>query len=332
MQITSINDIIQGELLNSPAISFIYNIKTKVKKVQEGDLFFAQNENDIQDAVNQGAFAIIVENNTEILDNEIAWIKVENIKKAIIKFIRYKFSQIELNAYCCDDISLQLFKTFSPNQSLQNNYLWLFEENLDEILSNINEIKDTHTIICSNENLLNSIYPNFKEFDTTIYNIENLVEHSLFETSFSYKNYYFSRIRLSSLFINQFLNVVNFFDFEIDLNRLKKTSLLKPIFIDKFFQTCEYGKSDKFVLIQEKIKLVKEELNFIYNKYKYGKTLIISKEKLDFSKFNYIIIKDQEDILIELKKHSFNAVYIIGYSKKEIEKLFENNNITTSLL
>ena len=38
MQISSILDIVDGELLNSPSISFIYSIKTNAKKIKEGDL------------------------------------------------------------------------------------------------------------------------------------------------------------------------------------------------------------------------------------------------------------------------------------------------------
>ncbi len=331
MQITSINDIIQGELLNSPAISFIYNIKTKVKKVQEGDLFFAQNENDIQDAVNQGAFAIVIQNETKITDNEIAWIKVENIQKAIIKFIRYKFSKLELNAYCCDDISLQLLKIFT-NQSFQNSNIWLYKDDLESILTNINDIKSGDTLVCNNKILLNNIYPVFYEFNTNEYSIKNLIEHSLFESTFSYKEHYFQKIRLSSMFINQFLEVATFLNFEIDINKLKKINYFKPIFIDKFLQVCEYGKSDKFILVQEKEKLAKKEIKFIFDKYKYAKIVVISREILHLDEITCINANNKEKILKELKKIPFNAAYIIGYSKNEIETLFEHNNITTSLL
>jgi hypothetical protein len=46
-------------------------------------------ENNIELAIKNGAFAIIVEENFPIIDNEIAWIKVKNIEDTIIKLIRY---------------------------------------------------------------------------------------------------------------------------------------------------------------------------------------------------------------------------------------------------
>ena len=48
MQISSILDIVDGELLNSPSISFIYSIKTNAKKIKEGDLFIAKDLNSLE--------------------------------------------------------------------------------------------------------------------------------------------------------------------------------------------------------------------------------------------------------------------------------------------
>ena len=113
MQISSILDIVDGSLLNSPSISFIYSIKTNAKKVKEGDLFISKDINEIELAIKNGAFAIILEINSPILDNEIAWIKVKNIDDCIIKLIRYKLSILNLEAYSCDKVTYQLLKIYS---------------------------------------------------------------------------------------------------------------------------------------------------------------------------------------------------------------------------
>ena len=59
MQISSILDIVDGSLLNSPSISFIYSIKTNSHKVKEGDLFIARNLNEIEVAFKDWTFACI---------------------------------------------------------------------------------------------------------------------------------------------------------------------------------------------------------------------------------------------------------------------------------
>ena len=112
MQISSILDIVDGELLNSPSISFIYSIKKKKKKIKEGDLFIAKDLNSLELAVENGAFAIISDINFPIIDNEIAWIKVKELETSIIKLIRYKLSSLNLNAYFCDKVTFQLLKLY----------------------------------------------------------------------------------------------------------------------------------------------------------------------------------------------------------------------------
>ena len=48
MQISALTDIVEGKLLNSPSISFITQTHTNIKKVNEGDAFFAQNQIEIE--------------------------------------------------------------------------------------------------------------------------------------------------------------------------------------------------------------------------------------------------------------------------------------------
>lgn len=331
MQITSLNDIIQGELLNSPAISFIYNVKTNVNKIQEGDLFFALNEEEIEQAIANGAFAIVTENNSTILDKEIAWIHVENIQKAIIKYIRYKLSQLELKAYYCDTVSFELLKIFSSS-TIESSF-WLISSSLNMTLNHLNDIKNNDIIICNNRELLHSLYPTNENLNVQSYEVDNLIEHSLFETSFSHQKNYFYRLKISSLFIDQFITVFNLLHLSpSDLPKLKKFNYFKPIFIDKFFNACEYGKSDKFVLIQEKKELAVNELEYIHKKYKYAKTIVISKEVIDITPFTYTHVSSVEDIFLVLNNTSFNAIYIIGFKKQKIEELFKNNNSTNALL
>jgi ferrochelatase len=200
VQISSILDIVDGKLLNSPSISFIYSIKTNAKKVKEGDLFIAKDSNNIELAIKNGAFAIVIEENFPIIDNEIAWIKVENIENIIIKLIRYKLSIVNLKAYFCDKPTYQLLKIYSNYFSKD---IKLIPNKLENLFKNIDEIENENTIICSNSEILNKIYPQNKNFNelTTKLEIQNLIEHSLFETSFSYNDVYFSKLKISSLYL-----------------------------------------------------------------------------------------------------------------------------------
>ena len=330
MLISSILDIVDGSLLNSPSISFIYSIKTNVSKVKEGDLFIARDLNDIELAIKNGAFAILIETNTIIIDNEIAWIKVKNLDVAIIKLIRFKLAIKNLDAYYCDKTTYDLLKIYSINF---NSNIKLIPNKLENLFKFVDEISDNDIIISSNKYNLTNIYPNNKNFNDTIKlnKIENLIEHSLFESSFSYENIFFSRIKLSSLYISDFLRVYIFLNKNIDLLKLKSFNNFKPLFIDKNLNLIEFGKSDKFIVCQNNEDLYEKEILHMKKKYKYAKSIFISCVTLDFlSKEEQIIINDLNEIKPLLKKYNFNGVYIIGFSFKEIyDYLIESDKTLT---
>ena len=93
-------------------------------------------------------------------------------------------------------------------------------------------MKSKDYIIFSYHNkLLLEIYPKAIPFVKPHTNISQVTEHGLFEVSFCYKHQFYNRLRLSKLYINNFLSVIEFFDIQTDGSKLKSTSFFKPIFI-----------------------------------------------------------------------------------------------------
>ncbi len=331
MQITSILDIVDGKLLNSPSISFIYSIKTNPHKVKESDLFIVQNEEDIDEAIKNGAFALIVDKNIEILDNEIAWIKVDNIEDTMKKLIRYLLSNKRLTAFYCNSASYTLFKILKRNNIHTN--IKLIPTNLSKFFKMIDDLEENDTIICSQQNILDAIYPVNFNFNTKTYKIDNLIEHSIFETTFSYEERFFSKIKISSLYITEFLDVYSYLGFNSDLNRLKKFHNLKPIFVDKLINHTDFGKTDKFLIAQEDEQLVEKEVAYLNEKYKYAQILFLTTLEIDDNKnIDYTFINSLDELKSFLKKVKFNAVYFIGATYKEIYDEISKESIEPTLL
>ena len=335
MRISSIVDIVEGNLVSSPSISFIYDIKTKLNKIHEGDLFIAKNENEINEAIQKGAFAILYDFEMPIVDSEIAWIKVDNTDWAISRLIRYKLSNLELNAFYCDKITFEILSIYIKSN---DDEIKLVSNNLSENLYSLNGIDTVHTIICSNQELLDDIYPNNCSFNKNHYEVKNLIEHSLFETSFSSDDQYFPRIKLPSLYINEFLDAYAFLqdredkEESSDVTRLKKLNYFKPTFIDKYFELIDYGYSNKFILSQLDLRIAKNEIKFLKEKYKYAKTIIITSSQLsEFFNDADFYIDDIHEIKILLKNIKFNALYVIGFDINHIEELVTKNR-TKALL
>lgn len=329
MQITSILDIVDGRLLNQPSISFIYSIKTNVKKVKEGDLFIVQNKEDINEALENGAFALIVDENIDIIDKEIAWIKVQSIKESITKLIRFQLSNKKLTAFYCNVVSYNLFEILRKTTS--HTKIKLIPKDLSKFFRIIDDIEENDTIICSCQKTLENIYPVNFNFNTKDYEIKNLIEHSIFETTFSYQDRYFSKIKIPSLYLKEFLDVYSFLGFDADLNKLKKFNKLKPIFVDKLINHTEHGRTDKFLLAQENKELMEAEIAYLKNKYKYAKILYLTLEEItDNTNIEFTHLDSLEDLKFFLKKNAFNAVYFVGLDYETLyEQVSKENNEPT---
>ena len=331
MQISSILDIIDGRLLNQPSISFIYSIKTNPKRVKEGDLFIVQNHEDIQLAIDNGAFALIVDKDITITDNEIAWVKVKSLEETMIKLIRYLLSNIRLTAFYCNKVSYDLFNILRKPHIHTN--IKLIPKDLSKFFKFIDDLEENDTIVCLDQKLLDAIYPVNFNFNTKLYDISNLVEHSIFETTFSYQDKFFPKLKISSLYVTEFMDVYSYLGFDADLSKLKKFNNLKPMFVDKLINNVEFGKSDKFLVAQEDEKLVEREIKYLKNKYSYAKILYITTKEIDDNRnIDYTFVNSLEELKPYLKKTQFNAVYFMGVSYDELFEQISKEPYTPSLI
>ena len=325
MKISSIVDIVDGELLNSPSISFINNISSDANKVKTSDMFIAKNIEDLKIALQNGAYAVIFEKDFEVIDNEIAFIKVKNLELALLKIVRYKLSTLKIKSYFCTDETFDMLKLYQNNHTKP---IFLISKNIEKAFKFIDDIKDGDILISKNKKLLESIYPDIKEFEKKLdeNSIKNLIKHSLFELSFSYNDIYFSKLRLSKIYLNSFLNIYDFFKGNIDISKLKLYSNFKAIFIDKDFQPIESGKSDSFIICQTNKNLIPIEIAYLKNEFKYAKTIFVSKYKISFlDEKEQIIINNIEDLKNILKNLKFNCVYLIGFTNQESFEFLQNS-------
>lgn len=325
MKISSIVDIVDGELLNSPSISFINNISSDANEVKTSDMFIAKNIEDLKIALQNGAYAVIFEKDFEVIDNEIAFIKVKNLELALLKIVRYKLSTLKIKSYFCTDETFDMLKLYQNNHTKP---IFLISKNIEKAFKFIDDIKDGDILISKNKKLLESIYPDSKEFEKKLdeNSIKNLIKHSLFELSFSYKDIYFSKLRLSKIYLNSFLNIYDFFKGNIDISKLKLYSNFKAIFIDKDFQPIESGKSDSFIICQTNKNLIPIEIAYLKNEFRYAKTIFVSKYKISFlDEKEQIIINNIEDLKNILKNLKFNCVYLIGFTNQESFEFLQNS-------
>jgi len=321
MQISALSDLLEGELLNTPFISFVTQFHTQLSKIHEGDAFFTSNEDDIEKAIDAGAFAIIVDFDTEITDTEIAWFRVDDLESAITRILRYKLLQKNMTFVHTSTIlynMLLLLKTkeFNKNSlflsnNLKNNFEILIQENDKTIYS-----KDINFINLISTNIIDSN----KEKDVTN-SVKNLIVHSLFEISFSYKDVFYDKIRLSRLYLNEFVEAIDILKDEENIKKISYFGFMKPIFLNKSNEIIPYGQSNRFILTGKNEEISKKEISFIKEYYTYAKLVVKEAKNLT-----------DEDILKDIKKLDFNVLYIKNKNVEQITNILENDiSLTDSL-
>jgi len=284
MRIDDILNIIDAELVNAGFISEISGFADSLKDVKEEYLFISDNEEEIKEAINKGAYAILSTEYHNIIDNEIAWIKVDNIQNAIFNLLKYQLLNKKL--YFCDSITLEIFNSIN-----RDNKIIIFDK---PTLKCLNEYE---YYITSNRR--------FKEIASLINEKKELklIDSTLFTTKFIYNEEY--NLIFPSLYLENLEKVLYFFE----KNNLKfnikdlKISRFQPIFINRKNEVIKFGKSNRVVIngIKNDEFLI-NELNFIFEKVKYANVKFYDKKNIaSFYKdeYNFAILIDVE---VELKE------------------------------
>lgn len=318
MQISALTDIVEGKLLNSPSISFITQTHTNIKKVNEGDAFFAKNQSEIKDAIKQGAFAIILDFEHDIIDTEIAWIQVDNFTKAITNVLRYKLLKFNSKFIKTSKIFFNLLNVFK-NKDLSD--VVLLNNSLCDDFELLNSIENNKLIFGTDLNFLNSISGDVMILENKKFNIKNLTSHSLFETSFSHKDKFFDKIKLPTVYINDLLQQLELFEYNLDLKKLNNFNLFKPVFLNKSKEIVPYGQTNRFILANKDKDISSIELDYLKKHYSYGDIKILDTAGLN-----------NDEIFQKIKNTDFNALYCKNSTIDKIIAILEQNHKIDTLI
>lgn len=317
MQITALTDIVEGNLLNTPAISFVTQIHTNILKINEGDAFLTSNQSDIELAIKKGIFSLIVDFEPNITDDEIAWILVDDLNKAISNILRYKLLNSNIKYIHTNKIFSKFLNIFTTKEMT---HVISLTDNLSDDFELLNNLKNDKLIFGTNLKFLNAIGTNVSILKHKNYDIKNLTSHSLFETSFSYKDKFFDKLKIPTVYIDDLLQQLEFFEYKLDMKKLNNFDLFRPIFINKSNQIVNFGQTNKFILANKDIKICDIEINYLKSNYNYGKIEILNIEQLSY-----------DEIFQRIKSLQFNALYIKGCDIKIIIDILEQNYTTHTL-
>ncbi len=324
MTIENIENIIDAKLINNPKIKKINSATIFPSKVDLGDLFFATNEKDIEKAVENGAYAVVFEGKATIKDNEIAYLKVNSLRDALNKFLRYIISQKEVLIYYFNEIEASLLKQMTTRK---NKIFTLLPDNLQksfELILNSNY----EIFITTDKEFASKIDPNFKELGKEANGY--IISDSLLKTTFKIDKYIYQDKDIPPFFINDLKRVVYFLDnlkFEYNINNISYNKLFKPYFVDRLLNISKG--SDNVLIFTISKEVIEKSLEYLKYEGKWTKSIVLTPPKVKIDNidrpFWYKNIQEVKDVL---KKEHYNYAFCYKLNPNDI---LNKNELTKAL-
>lgn len=324
MRLENVLALTKGTLLSNPFVSSFTNVVFEAKAVKRGDLFMAFDEETIEDAIFNGAYGILFNKPTQISDSEIAWIKVDSIEDALKRLLRFRLLEKNLTVYESNEIVLKL-----ALQVITEPTFIAINGDIREISRLLWDADESSKVLFSPTLVDKNIFTKTIELSETPMSHINIVEQTLFETSFIYDDVFYERQQLSPFFI-PYLEILLSLYKNLKINyRLKKFMPIdhfEALFTNKKFEIKEFGTSDKVLIFEKNSALVDAQIDFLQREATLAKIVyVVSKketrliEKIQDSDA-LIIYKSKNDILNLLQKSSFHFALIIGTDKAILSK------------
>lgn len=317
MRIESLSKIIDGELLNFPSISYIDQLKTDAKQIKRADAYICKDGKDIKNAIKNGAYAIISDKKLEVIDNEIAWIEVDRVEKAIIRYLRYKTIQKDSKFFLCDSVTFEILKNIASTKEI----LFLSSDTFDNF-SQIVNADDNAVFISADKKVLNDIYPAYLTIDDANADFVKVIKQTLFTMDFIYEGSYYKDIHLAQIFLDELNKSIKF---------LKKHSLpfyfeniniqkhFKPFFVDNALNIRDFGQTGKVFIEEVDETNLKKEINHLKTFAKHAKNILFIPDSLE-KEYENIEIKRYTDFydIIPYAKENYNFFLILIKEKMDI--------------
>lgn len=299
-KIDSIVRISGGVLLNSPSVDSIEDIKISSKNIKRGDLFIDVNSSndEIEEAIQNGAYCVLTALIPKISDEEIAWISVESLEKSLIKLARFYASQKNFRFIPLLDVQYALAKFLHVDEKAK----LLSNSTANALMQILKSEKETLFFVVENS-FIQNVDPTIKKIRTKI-EPEIVFENGLFHSSFIYKGKFVKEIRLSSFFLPYLCSLMERLDslkINYKIENFNNLEHFYPQFVTSKLEISDFGSTRKVIIFESNFELYKEELVYLYERV--DKKLIVKEiDELKTKDFRYALIYGKKENFEELLK------------------------------
>ncbi|MBN2896331.1 MAG: hypothetical protein JXK05_10645 [Campylobacterales bacterium] len=320
MHLHNVIGLTHGVLRSNPTVSTFDGIVIDPKRVKRGALFVALNPYDVPLALENGAYGVLFERHITPINDDTAWIEVEDIYAALMRLMRFVLLDKELYAFTCNRITLHVAKQLH----LEGNCLVL-EGSLHENFDRLMGAPQGATLLFSDQEIRSDLF-----IDVSALNLEGLepitlLEQTLFECSFIYRERYFERQLLSPLFIPELealLQLLHERGIGYKIRPFTHFGHFQPLFVNAALQIKEFGSSDRVLIFEPDCSLIPRQMDFIASKSPWAKVrYCLPRGALVSQQSNDIIWYDTTERLLEsLHREHYHFALVAGEKPSILER------------
>lgn len=330
MKIENILRITGGVLRNTPAVNSIEQIRISSKKISQKDLFIDINncQEDINEALQSGAYCILTSGSPKISDEEVAWIYVENLQLALLKLSRFFASSKNHTFVELSPIQYELTKCLH----LDAKVIALSQNTSDALIEIINSPQKSMFFVIENQHIA-KIDPELTPIAKKLIP-QKIVEKSIFYSSVVLKKRFISELRLTSLFIPDLCALLDYLDtsnITYKIDSFNNFEHFYPQFVDNKLNTKNFGTTQKALIFEKEKELFQKEILFLEKKINFNSLLIFIPKNTSFTcKARKIVYNSAKDIK-KLQTMEFRYALIYGCIHNFREYLDENKPVQMAL-
>jgi len=321
MKIEDILNLTEGVLSNEPKVQAISAATVYPSKVEHGDLFFSSNQEEIDKAIQNGAYAIVYDDENIIQnDDEIAWIKVSDIQLAAFKLIRYVVIKKEASFYLLSEYELTFLKMILTHKTNISFIADDWKKAFEQILNS-----DDSLFIGTDEELIKLIKPDAKRLkgDVDGYAISD----TLFRTTFKVDGFVYQEKELIPFHIEFLLRVVNFCneqELPYSIDKIKYTKHFLPVFIDLKLQSTRPSNSDRVAIFTDNLADIAKAREYVKRSNMWVKSIVLTPPKTKVPNIDHPHwFESEEEVREILKNIHFNYAFIYNANRSILNTLKE---------
>ena len=325
MKIEDILNLTEGTLTNTPKVQAIESATVFHSKVEHGDLFFSSNQEEIDKAITNGAYAIVYDNDEIIKnDEEIAWIKVTNLQLAAFKLIRYVIIKKEAQFFLLSEHELTFLKMIVTHKTtidfIANDWRKAFEQILNS---------DGTLYVGTDKELMKLIKPDVQKLEREVDGYP--VFDTLFKTTFKVGGFVYQEKELIPFHLEYLLRVIHFCEanaLPYDVERLRYTKHFTPVFIDGQLNTARAGQSDKVAIFTDNIPDIVEAREYIKRSNNWVKGIVLTPPKTKVPGIDRPHWFESEEEVREILKNTlFNYAFIYNADRSILHTIKEEYSL-----